>query len=192
MLPYLYSTGYETTQTGVPMMRAMLLEYPEDLTARNLSTQYMLGSSLLVAPVFDQRKHMIYLPQGSWVDLETGERLCGSRWVEYPKQIDVIPLFLRENTMIPMLDTAPDHIDGSLFQDLTLILNLTGKLEQAYTDDSVSGCCHAEYNNGTICIRTENIPANKFVIYCDREVAHLVINGNPTNFRMDAQKIISE
>ena len=60
LLPYLYSTAWETHREGIPMMRAMLLEFSEDLNVSEISTQYMLGRSLLVAPVFDKKKHMVY------------------------------------------------------------------------------------------------------------------------------------
>jgi len=167
------------------MMRAMLLEYPEDWNVRNLSTQYMLGESLLVAPVFDQQKHMIYLPEGSWIDLEAGSRVNGGKWINHPKQIDVIPLFLRENRMIPMLPTAPDHIDGSQFNNLTLVMNITGSLEQRYYDDSVDGSCRAELNDGILSLILKDIPAAQLRIYCDREIRQITVNGTPRMWKKE-------
>ena len=130
MLPYLYSTGYETTREGIPMMRAMVLEYPEDMNVRNISTEYMLGGSVLVAPVFDQQKHYVYLPEGSWVDLETKERICGNKWINYPQQIDVIPMFLRENTMMATLKDVPEHIADENFSGLELVMNITDSIDR--------------------------------------------------------------
>jgi alpha-D-xyloside xylohydrolase len=112
----------------------------------------MLGGSLLVAPVFDQQKHHIYLPEGSWVDLETGNRLSGCRWITYPKNIEVIPMFLRENTMIPMLAEAPEHITDEVFKDLTLVMNITDNLCQNYYDDGISGKCSASLCDGILSI----------------------------------------
>jgi alpha-D-xyloside xylohydrolase len=177
MLPYLYSTGYETTFTGIPMMRAMLLEYPEDLNVRSLATQYMLGGSVLVAPVFDQPKHNVYLPQGSWVDLNNGERMDGGKWIAYPKNIEVIPMFLRENSMIPMLSVAPDHIADENFQDLTIVMNLKDHLEQAYYDDDVSGLCVAHLKDGILNVMLKDIPAVKLVVYAEEEIHTAVMNG---------------
>lgn len=176
MLPYIYSTGWETVKSGVPMMRAMLLEYPEDFAVRNVSRQYMLGGSLLVAPVFDQPRHHIYLPQGSWVDLETGERLTGGRWLVYPKKIDVIPMFLRENAMLPMVESAPRHIGDENFRDLTLVMNLTDRLEQVYYDDNVEGVCRAELSGGKLTVTLKNIPAKKFKIYSSQKIIRADVN----------------
>ena len=96
LLPYLYSTAYETHNRGIPMMRALLLEFPQDRNVRTIGTDYMLGEAVLVAPVFDQQEHAVYLPKGSWIDLEREARLDGG-WIVKEKRIDEIPLFLREN-----------------------------------------------------------------------------------------------
>lgn len=179
MLPYLYSTGYETAREGIPMMRAMLLEFPDDLNVRNLSSQYMLGGSLLVAPVFDQPKHYVYLPRGSWIDLETGNRVEGNVWITCPKKIDVIPLFLRENSMMPMLKKAPLHIEDKNFEDLELVINIVDTVERAYFDDGVEGVFRAVLKDGTLEIRTQNIPADSFRIYAAGDVDRVLVNGEP-------------
>ena len=185
MLPYLYSTGWETTMSGIPMMRAMVLEYPDDLSARDLSRQYMLGSSLLVAPVFDQQKHHIYLPEGSWVDFETGRRISGGKWIVYPKDIQVIPMFLRENTAIPMLQTAPKHISDDNFNNLELVLNITDRLEQTCYDDGVEGSILAVLKNGVLSISLQDIPAERFRIYAPEEITAVSVNGEARTFRKD-------
>ena len=106
LLPYLYSTAYETHYYGLPMMRALLLEFQSDRTVRDIGEEYMLGEALLVAPVFDQQRQEIYLPAGSWIDLTNGERVKGG-WVEREKCLDEIPLYLRENRCLLMLIEAP-------------------------------------------------------------------------------------
>jgi len=184
LLPYLYSTGYETVREGIPMMRAMLLEYPEDLNVRNLSTQYMLGNALLVAPVFDQQKHSVYLPQGRWIDLETGEAVPGG-WITYPKQIDVIPLFLRENSMIATLPQAPDHISDGNFRGLELMMNITNSFEQAYYDDGVEGSCKVSLADGVLEITLEDIPAEQFRVYSASPIESAIVNGQIRSVRQD-------
>ena len=186
MLPYLYSTGWETTISGIPMMRAMLLEYPEDLSARDLSHQYMLGESLLVAPVFDQQKHHIWLPEGSWVDFETGKRYTGSRWITYPKNIEIIPMFLRENSCVPMLKKAPRHIADENFTDLQLVMNIRDTLDQTYYDDGVEGHIRATLANGTLSITLTDIPGDSFRIYATEEITSVIVNGESRAFRTEA------
>ena len=167
------------------MMRSMLLEYPGDRNVWNLSTQYMLGGNLLVAPIFDQPRHHIYLPKGSWVDLETGTRVTGGDWITYPKQIDVIPLFLRENTMLPLLKTAPLHIEDKNFDDLELVLNITGTIDQPYYDDGVEGHFRATLRDGRLDITVQSIPAGHFRIYAPTEIRELWVNGEPRTTCMD-------
>lgn len=65
LLPYLYSMAYETHNRGIPMKRALLLEFPQDRNVRTIGTEYMLGEAVLVAPAFDQQEHAVYLPKGS-------------------------------------------------------------------------------------------------------------------------------
>lgn len=186
MLPYLYSTGWETTISGVPMMRAMVLEYPDDLSVRNIDTQYMLGGSLLVAPVFDQQKHHIYLPEGSWVDFETGNRIPGGRWIQYPKSIDVIPMFLREGRLIPMLKTAPKHISDDNFEHLELVINIADNLDQTYFDDGVEGTFRATLKDGVLDMTLKDIPAETFRIYAPEEITAVFINGTSKPFRRES------
>ena len=183
MLPYLYSTGYETTREGIPMMRPMLLEFPEDRNTRNLSTEYMLGAGVLVAPVFDQPRHHVYLPEGSWIDLETGNRVDGNRWINCPKDIEVIPLFLRPNAMLPMLKEAPLHIEDRIFEDLELTINIVDSFEQAYYDDGVEGSFRAELKDGTLTMDIQDIPATAFRVYAPGEISRIVINGETRPFR---------
>lgn len=182
MLPYLYSTGWETTREGIPMMRAMLLEFPNDPTTQNISHQYMLGAGVLVAPVFDQPKQKIYLPGGSWVDLNADTRIAGNAWITCSKQIDVIPLFLRQNTMIPMLQTAPHHIEDKNFENLELVINIVDTMEQAYYDDGVEGFFRAGLKAGVLNMELKDIPAAAFRIYSPTEIFRITVNGEEKAF----------
>ncbi|MBX3064076.1 MAG: alpha-xylosidase [Anaerolineae bacterium] len=81
IMPYLLDVAGEANQHGYPMMRAMILEFPDDPTCRYLDRQYMLGSALLVAPIFsDNGDVTYYLPAGEWRNLLTGEVVSGSSW----------------------------------------------------------------------------------------------------------------
>jgi len=185
MLPYLYSTGWETSREGIPMMRPMLLEFPEDYNTRNISTQYMLGGSMLVAPVFDQRVHRVYLPRGSWIDLETGIRREGNQWIVYPKDIRVIPLFLRPDSMLPMLKEAPLHIEDNNFDNLELTINIVDSFEQAYYDDGIEGLFRAELKVGILTMELKDIPATGFRIYAGDDLTQIMVNGEKCTFRKE-------
>lgn len=103
LLPYLYSSAVETSKSGVPMMRSMVLEYENDRTCPYLDRQYMLGDSLLVAPIFnDKGLASYYLPEGTWTNYLTGEVSQGSRWREETLGYLSIPLWVKENSLIPV------------------------------------------------------------------------------------------
>jgi alpha-D-xyloside xylohydrolase len=83
------------------VLRAMLLEFPQDPTCRTLDRQYMFGDDLLVAPLFHDTRAEYYLPEGQWTHLLTGETRAGGHW--YFDELDFfgIPLWIRENSVIP-------------------------------------------------------------------------------------------
>ena len=87
----------ETHETGKPVMRPMFYEYPADETCALLKDQYMLGGKYLVAPVMQagQRERRVYLPEGLWKNVDTGETCAGGAWVDAPAPIDVIPVFVK-------------------------------------------------------------------------------------------------
>ena len=102
LIPYLYSSSVVTSRTGVPVMRSMALEFENDLNCRYLDRQYMLGDSLLVAPVFSEEGEVqYYLPEGVWTDYLTGETAEGGCWRNEKHDYLSIPLWVRENSIIP-------------------------------------------------------------------------------------------
>jgi len=109
LLPYLYSSAVRTSQTGIPMMRSMALEFEDDLNCRYLDKQYMLGDSLLTAPIFNEEgQACYYLPEGRWTNYLTGEVCGGSCWRQEQHDYLSIPLWVRENSVIPVGIKASD------------------------------------------------------------------------------------
>ncbi|SDO53606.1 alpha-D-xyloside xylohydrolase [Nakamurella panacisegetis] len=103
LMPYLARIASETTDRGYPMLRPMLLEFPDDRTTAHLDTQYMLGDSLLVAPVFsDDGDVEYYVPEGVWTHLLTGGTVTGPRWVRETHGYDSVPLLVRPGTVLPV------------------------------------------------------------------------------------------
>ena len=117
LMPYLWNEAVKTHETGVPMMRAMVLEFPDDRCAADLDTQYMLGDSLLAAPVFTKEGDAeFYLPAGRWTDWFTGAEREGGRFVSGRYDFFSLPLYVRENTILPVgandRDAVYDYADG--------------------------------------------------------------------------------
>lgn len=121
LMPYLYAQAHVATQTGAPLMRAMLLEFPADPACDYLDRQYMLGESLLVAPVFSYDGSVsYYLPEGRWTNFLTGEPVEGGRWLRETHGALSMPLLVRPNSVIAVGANAarPDYnyADGVTLQ----------------------------------------------------------------------------
>lgn len=103
LMPYLYSAVKETCETGLPIMRALWLHYPEDLTAVSRADEYLYGQDILVAPVVerDAAARTLYLPRGTWFDFWTGEKLEGGREITRNVDLGTIPLYCKAGAIIP-------------------------------------------------------------------------------------------
>ena len=103
LMPYLYKAAREAHTHGIPMLRAMLLEFPDDPACETLDRQYMLGESLLVAPVMDRAGVVdYYVPAGRWTNLLNGQVVEGPRWVREIHDFMSLPLMVRPNSVIPI------------------------------------------------------------------------------------------
>ncbi|ACB75036.1 alpha-xylosidase [Opitutus terrae] len=112
LMPCLWSAALTAHREGVPMMRAMLLEFPGDPACDTLDRQYMLGDALLVAPVFTEDGTVdYYLPEGKWTHLLTGETQEGGGWRRGRHGFLSLPLFVRPGTVLALgaTDDRPDY-----------------------------------------------------------------------------------
>jgi len=111
LMPYLFAKAVEATETGIPMMRPMLLEFADDRNCWHLDEQYMLGDALLVAPVMSaDGVKQFYLPAGEWTNFLTGEKLQGAAWHKQRFDYFGLPLFVRPGSLIA-LGTRDDRAD---------------------------------------------------------------------------------
>ncbi|WP_166244344.1 alpha-xylosidase [Paenibacillus turpanensis] len=112
IMPYLFAAACEASEKGIPMMRAMLLEFADDPTCGYLDRQYMLGESLLVAPIFrEDGVVQYYLPKGTWTHFITGKEVEGGTWVKEQHGYMSLPLYVRPNSIIAVgaVDSRPDY-----------------------------------------------------------------------------------
>ena len=112
LMPYIYSQAVYAHETGVPVMRPMVFEYPDDPACAYLDMQYMLGKSLLVAPVFNEKgQATYYLPDGTWTHLLTDEKREGGRYYKDTYDYFSLPLYAAPNTILILgnTDDRPDY-----------------------------------------------------------------------------------
>jgi alpha-D-xyloside xylohydrolase len=117
LMPYLSAVGREAHTDGLPAMRPMVVEFPDEPAAASVDTQYLLGSSLLVAPVFTAEGDVdVYVPEGEWTSLLDGSTVSGPRWHRQQHGFDSLPLLVRPGTVLPVGSRTDrpdyDHADG--------------------------------------------------------------------------------
>ena len=118
LMPYLFANAVKAHEKGVPMMRAMVMEYSDDPACLPLDRQYMFGDNLLIAPVFNEEgTAQFYLPRGKWTDIQTGEVLEGGNW--YDKKYDYFSMgmYAKPNSIIAYgnfeRNFAYDYVEGA-------------------------------------------------------------------------------
>ena len=112
LMPYLAAAAEEAHRTGVPVMRPMVLEFPDDPAVTHLDRQYLLGPDLLVAPVMSPSGEVtFYVPAGGWTDVLSGEVFTGPAWVRRTYPVDALPLLARPGAVVPFgaVDSRPDY-----------------------------------------------------------------------------------
>jgi alpha-D-xyloside xylohydrolase len=168
LMPYLYNVARQAHENGTPMLRAMLLEFPDDPGCDYLDQQYMLGDSLLVAPVLNYDGIVnYYVPAGRWTNLLNGNVVDGPRWVREAHDFLSLPLLVRPNSVIPM-GSRTDRPDYDYNADLTL---------RVYQFESGSS------------VRVE-IPSSRgnvettFDVTCEKDIIHIQREGPPKAWKV--------
>jgi alpha-glucosidase (family GH31 glycosyl hydrolase) len=104
LMPYIYTTAYENHVNGLPMMRALVLEYQHDVNTYHLSDEYLFGNYMLICPVTTKgaQSRVIYLPKGTWYNYWTGEKVKGKQHITVPTPLLQMPIFIKAGAIIPM------------------------------------------------------------------------------------------
>ena len=123
LLPYMYDLFWECEQTGMPIVRPLVLHYEKDEATWNLNGEFLLGEQMLVAPVVEQgmTKKLVYLPEGTWYDYNTGEKFTGKQYIMCDAPLDTCPIMVKAGSIIPNYEAM--HYIGEHELD-TLILDI--------------------------------------------------------------------
>ena len=101
LMPYVYAQAKDCTERGLPMVRALLVEFPEDPGAWLVEDEYMFGSQLLVAPLLESgNSRIVYLPKGKWIDYQNGKVYDGGYQTLTAGRISAI-ILVRDGSIIP-------------------------------------------------------------------------------------------
>lgn len=104
LLPYILEQSQKTTHTGFPVLRALLLQHPEDKMCWHIDNQYYFGADFLVSPIMNsENKRDVYLPEGNWVNFFTGDQLTGNRWLnDVEVALEDMPVWVKYGAQIPL------------------------------------------------------------------------------------------
>ncbi|MDX2213334.1 MAG: glycoside hydrolase family 31 protein [Oculatellaceae cyanobacterium bins.114] len=121
LMPYLYTLFWQASNTGAPILRPLVYEFPNDPKTYTLHDQVMLGPFLMAAPVYRPgvECRAVYLPDGIWYDWWTGERYDGGNYIMAHAPLERMPMYVRAGAIIPMR-TVTQYVDERPLTELTL------------------------------------------------------------------------
>ncbi|MGE4587249.1 MAG: alpha-xylosidase [Mangrovibacterium sp.] len=113
LIPYLLEQSEKTTRTGYPLLRALIFHHSDNPLCWHIDDQYYFGDDFLVAPVMNsQNMRDVYLPDGNWVNLFSGERIVGNRWLkDYACPLEEMPVWVRKDAVVPVYPLPVSNTD---------------------------------------------------------------------------------
>lgn len=189
LMPYIYQTAVQAHQFGLPMLRAMMLAFPGDPACETLDRQYMLGDSLLVAPVLREDSLVdYYLPAGTWTNFLTDEVVSGGSWRREKVDYLSIPLWVPENSVIPV-GARDDRPDYDYAEGVTLhVFNLKDGAKVEVTVPDTLGAARAifqvERQGQTLKVIRTGAPGAWSVLVRGQGLSPVTADGNLLEIRL--------
>ncbi len=136
LVPYLYAAFVRYHLEGLPPVRALVMDYPDDVRCWTIDDEYMLGDDLLVAPLFaGENVREVYLPNGEWSDFWTGARTPGLQTLKVTSPLDRIPVFVKSGTLLPLAQPTLHTNDPKAFALTVRAYGSGGRNATLYEDD---------------------------------------------------------
>ncbi len=184
LLPYIYSEAHRCSESGLPMLRHLVLEYDKDPNVYSIEDQYLFGRNLLIAPILTQEdSRKIYFPGGEWVDFWTYRRYPPHTWVEYNCGVEKIPVFIRAGSMIPFGPETQCISDGPLAAlSLLIVPDTNNTIEPFELIDEKKVRIEAHFTNHRLSIRfSEPLSKVQFRVEIpdQYEIKEIEVDGKP-------------
>ena len=203
LLPYIYTSMEESSRTGVPLMRPMFVEFPEEEALATNGEEFMFGNSLLVAPKVWPfvDPYNVTLPEGEWYDYWTGNRLAGGKTISVDPPLDTLPVYVRAGTILtqqPSIQYVGEDPQGPLELRVYPGPQCAGDL---YMDDGnslnyqhgenlrVHFTCNATSNSIQVDISAPQGPYQPWVK--DLQVSIYGLTGKPSGADLDGKPVAS-
>jgi alpha-D-xyloside xylohydrolase len=196
LIPYLVSQTHLSQQTGIPLMRPLVLDFQGDPNTAHLESQYLLGESFLVAPVFGEEiEQRVYLPEGEWVDFWTNRVESGPKWITSPTPLDTMPLFVKAGAIIPT-SASTQFVGQEESESLGLLIYpKQGHAETTIYEETRATSIHCTLNGSHFTLEVrghseQTVPCN---IVIQNLSEPLSINWNGTELpRRDSEQILNK
>jgi oligosaccharide 4-alpha-D-glucosyltransferase len=166
LLPYLYTATWQAHKNGTPIIRPLFFAFPKDSATYSVMDEYLWGDDFLVAPILHKKvqQRRLYLPDGLWYDWWSSKKYKGGRWINFPVNLETIPVFIRAGAFIPMVK-AVESTDDYSSKDMTIRFYPApeGKSSegQMYEDD---GKTFGAYEKGEYeLLRFQNVSGKTFL-----------------------------
>lgn len=217
LLPYIYTMAFDNNQTGIPLMRPLFFEEPDNFYLYHIAATYLWGNDILISPVVrpQLKKQQVYFPATSnWFDFYTGQKIAGGQTRYIETQEDYIPTFVRGGAFIPMVRLVQttdnydvDNLEIHYYNDDTLqqsngkIYHDDGKTKNAYENGNYE-ILHAESKreSNTLFILLKKETGNTFytafqeiqifIHHIEKKVKNVKINGKKHPFTYNKEKAI--
>jgi alpha-glucosidase/alpha-D-xyloside xylohydrolase len=140
LLPYTYTLAYEARSSGLPLMRALWLHYPNDARSRSTGDEFLWGRDLLIAPVYRKAATTrdVYLPPGDWYDWWTNARSAGGQTVTRAVDLPTMPIFVRAGAIVPV-DPVRQYTSQPVSEPTTIrVYRGANGQSMLYDDDGIS------------------------------------------------------
>ena len=167
LMPYLYSQAVKTHVTGIPMTRALVVDFEEDRTTHFIDQQYMLGDDLMVAPIFNETGEVeYYLPKGKWTNILTNKEIQGPCWVQETYNYMTLPLMAKENSVIVTRDNQTSASYNYLENVNIHLYGMTTCYKQVEVkDETQSGTVTVNSDERKIVVTLDNFVGENVVVY---------------------------
>ena len=171
LLPYVYTYAEIAARTGLPVVRPLVLEYQDDPATHRLDTQYLLGTDLLVAPVFEEAgERDVYLPDGEWVDFWTDERYPGGQYVTVDAPLETMPMFVRSGSVVPRREPTETVAAGTP-EALTFhgVLDDAGEASGRFYDEDADELVDVTIatEDGTLAVSVGDVTVERLTVEVD-------------------------
>ncbi len=184
LLPYIYTHAHIAHRTGLPVIRPLVLEYQNDPNVYHQDLEYLLGDSILVAPILDETNQRdIYLPEGEWIDFVSKKRLQGNQHISYKAPLSRLPLFIKQDSIIP-LGPLMNYVDEKEWNPISLEIFLKSHAQFTLIDDRQEIKFSGDNNTNGITFKISPSNLNYYLHFHKTFTPKKVVcNGKPISLR---------